>query len=266
MPISIANPSTVPPAIVSPVILAPQVEQKPVTPAAHSNMLQGLQPLPPKALPSTTSTNTPSAPLAHALQVSSQISQDTANADAEISQLIETMQKNPESLSIETEKMADFIKSIQSENEASSVDPGGESLGSPKPIPVTIPSSSANSNQPVSKPELTSGTTGFQASFLNSLASRRFSAEEDPLQSPTQPNQPETLNNVPSQLISQVVPTTAPASTSSSMVSMGGGASSQMRALQNLPQNTRFVRGPNGQYTLQKVQTIELTPEMQQVR
>ena len=45
-----------------------------------------------------------------------------------------------------------------------------------------------------------------------------------------------------------------------------GGAGSQIRALQNLPPNTRLVRAPNGQVTLQKIQTIELTPEMQQVR
>ena len=48
-------------------------------------------------------------------------------------------------------------------------------------------------------------------------------------------------------------------------VTMGGGASSQMRAYQNLPSNARIVRGPNGQLSLQKIQTIELTPEMQAV-
>ena len=48
-------------------------------------------------------------------------------------------------------------------------------------------------------------------------------------------------------------------------VTMGGGASSQMRAVQNLPPNTRFVRGPNGQLSLQKIQAIELTAEMQAV-
>ena len=48
-------------------------------------------------------------------------------------------------------------------------------------------------------------------------------------------------------------------------VTMGGGASSQMRAYQNLPSNARIVRGPNGQLSLQKIQTIELTPEIQAV-
>ena len=49
-------------------------------------------------------------------------------------------------------------------------------------------------------------------------------------------------------------------------VTMGGGVSSQMRAFQNLPPNTRIVRGPNGQLSLQKIQAIELTPEQQAVR
>jgi hypothetical protein len=43
-----------------------------------------------------------------------------------------------------------------------------------------------------------------------------------------------------------------------------GGAGSQIRALQHLPPNTRLVRGPNGQVTLQKIQTIELSQEKQQ--
>jgi hypothetical protein len=47
---------------------------------------------------------------------------------------------------------------------------------------------------------------------------------------------------------------------------MGGGVQSQMRAYGNLPPNTRIVRGPNGQLSLQKIQTIELTPEQQAVK
>ena len=50
-----------------------------------------------------------------------------------------------------------------------------------------------------------------------------------------------------------------------SHVTLGGGASSQMRAYQNLPSNARIIRGPNGQLSLQKIQTIELTPELQAV-
>ena len=44
-----------------------------------------------------------------------------------------------------------------------------------------------------------------------------------------------------------------------------GGAGSQIRAMQHAPPNTRLVRGPNGQVTVQKVQTIELSQQMQRV-
>jgi hypothetical protein len=45
-----------------------------------------------------------------------------------------------------------------------------------------------------------------------------------------------------------------------------GGVGSQIRAMQqHIPPNTRLVRGPNGQVTVQKVQTIELSQEMQHV-
>jgi hypothetical protein len=60
------------------------------------------------------------------------------------------------------------------------------------------------------------------------------------------------------QLTQIVTPTATP-------VTMGGGAASQMRAYMNLPPNTRIVRGPNGQLSLQKIQAIELTPELQAV-
>jgi len=43
-----------------------------------------------------------------------------------------------------------------------------------------------------------------------------------------------------------------------------GGAGSQLRALQQLPPNTRLQHGPNGQVMIQKIQTIELSPSMQQ--
>ena len=45
-----------------------------------------------------------------------------------------------------------------------------------------------------------------------------------------------------------------------------GGPGSQLRALQHLPPNTRLHQGPNGQYMIQKIQTIELSQQMQQVR
>ena len=60
----------------------------------------------------------------------------------------------------------------------------------------------------------------------------------------------------------------SPASVSSaaSGPGMGGaGSGSQLRALQQLPPNTRLQHGPNGQIMVQKIQTIELSPTMQQV-
>ena len=45
----------------------------------------------------------------------------------------------------------------------------------------------------------------------------------------------------------------------------GAGSGSQLRALQQLPPNTRLQHGPNGQIMVQKIQTIELSPTMQQV-
>ena len=46
----------------------------------------------------------------------------------------------------------------------------------------------------------------------------------------------------------------------------GAGSGSQLRALQQLPPNTRLQHGPNGQIMVQKIQTIELSPTMQQVQ
>ena len=317
--------------LASSVILASTPQQQPLQVAP--NLLQSLQePLPQKSLESnfvlqSPGSSTSQAP--HPPQVNTQMSLDTANADAEISQLLETLQKNPESLAIETEKMADFIKTLQNENEtnldqqpltvattlqSSTTSSKEVVLLSPKKEPVTLStSSSATSTQPsvIAKPELTAGTTGFQASFLNSLANRRVSAEDDPLQllkcqELLQPGgtQATPIIGVPTKVVQQVsrgevIPSSLPPSAvpvsqlisaapnsvsqvvvpSSQLVTvsgggvtmggggvtMGGGASSQMRALQNLPPNTRLVRGPNGQYTLQKIQTIELSADMQQV-
>ena len=75
------------------------------------------------------------------------------------------------------------------------------------------------------------------------------------------------LNNPPSV---QTVGGPPPNITIQTSISAGpgigmGGAGSQIRAMQHAPPNTRLVRGPNGQVTLQKVQTIELSQEMQQV-
>jgi hypothetical protein len=122
--------------------------------------------------------------------------------------------------------------------------------------------------------------SGFQTSFLNSLSTTRQvsgTSEETvdaksvavslplapvivasitpPAELPTAPLQQQPAPQHPhQQQQQQTLPMT-----------MGGASSTQMRALQNLPPNTRLVRGPNGQMTLQKVQTIELTADLQQV-
>ena len=275
-----------------------------------------------------------------------QLSMETADADAQISQLLETLQKDPKQLVVEGEKIAEFINSLT----------GSDDLDASSPIPTTpndinttpsllpqqtssasqqvLPSNKASAQTSISQqhqsvntlgmhsplqkglgtssssteiscnssnvinkpPELTSGTTGFQASFLNSLASSSNSQQELPkragsheldsnsiigsITSPVPPQQPSVLSNsnlIPAMssnqhlsksevMSSNLPPTTVSAPhhvVGASPVTLGGGAPSQMRAMQNLPQNTRLVRGPNGQYSLQKVHTIELSQEMQ---
>ena len=106
-----------------------------------------------------------------------------------------------------------------------------------------------------SLPQLTSGTTGFQSAFLNSIS---------PTEKPKGSNNSE--GSEPVSVPTSVSNGSALGSSTGTpnAVSMGG-SSTQRRALQNLPQNTKVVRGPNGQYSLQKVQTIELTFEQQNV-
>ncbi len=251
--------------------------------ATAPNLLQSIQqPLPPTSLASGSSQQfaAPVIPADVSLpgpststgapQFSSQMSRETADADAQISQLLENLQKEPQTLTIgRDEKMAEFIKSIAGENAAnstSSVPSTPDVLGAPstsaaprslpppaslaalvaeppaQQVAVSRPGGSPTKAAPLPNVEKTAGTTGFQASFLNSLANRRVSAEEDPHDQQQQAQQQQQPQ-----------------------VSMGGGAPSQMRALQNLPPNTRLVKGPNGQFALQKIQTIELTQEQQAV-
>ena len=174
------------------------------TTTSTSNILQNIQqPLPQKALdnvmappPTTSVQQQQQSP--HPTTLTSQISRETAEADAQISQLLENWQKNPQQgLDIgNSEKAAEFIKTF-----------GG---GSTKTSVVE------------SEPEAGGGSSsgGFQQQSNNFVNAAN---------------------------------------------TMGGGPPSQMRALQNnLPPNTRLVRGPNGQLALQKVQAIELSPQMQQ--
>lgn len=267
----------------SPVILA-QHNVSPPKPAI--NLLQSIQqPLPPSTLEKQIA---PAPSVVPAF--SSQESREAADADAQLSQLIETMQKDPQSLAIESEKMADFLKSLSNETEKQQQpqlqlqQPQPQlQLQQPQPQPSQLPlapmdipavaigagpSTTASSISPKTAPELTSGTTGFQASFLNSIAPNRM---EDEASSITP-----VPTSVATGAASSISPALSTASSSSGLlspggsvlptVSMGGGAASQMRQLQNLPPNTRLVKGPNGQFTLQKIQAIELSPTMQQVR
>ena len=281
-----------------------------------------------------------------------QLSMETAEADAQISQLLETLQKDPKQLVVEGEKMAEFINSLTGSDDLDTVSSSPiphppndistahtilqqqqpiagshqtthskvnmqsplsqqrqnitpsllpSSLAQTLPQKLPSPGTSSNNNNVINKPpELTSGTTGFQASFLNSLASSSNQHEQSKRPGPheldshniigsiTTPAQPQTsslLSNInpmvgtfstqinqpvsKGEALSPNMPTT-PVSiphhiAGASPVTLGGGAPSQMRAMQNLPQNTRLVRGPNGQYSLQKVHTIELSQEMQAV-
>ena len=157
----------------------------------------------------------------------SQLSRETAEADAQISQLLESLQKAPTNklgnLSVDSEKMSELFNSLTNEDSSSSP---------PPTLKATMASDAKSSKNP---PPMTSGTSGFQASFLNSIAG---------------PEPPKGNKVGGSETTNLPI----------------GGASTQRRALQNLPQNTKLVRGPNGQYSLQKVQTIELTLEQQNVR
>ena len=155
----------------------------------------------------------------------SQLSRETAEADAQISQLLESLQKAPTSNkldlpSVDSEKMSELFNSLTNEDSSSSP---------PPTLVKTMNSETKNNSKPI---PMTSGTSGFQASFLNSIAT------------PTSTDKSKVGN-------SETLPIS--------------GAGTQRRALQNLPQNTKLVRGPNGQYSLQKVQTIELTLEQQNV-
>lgn len=175
----------------------------------------------------------------------SQLSRETAEADAQISQLLESLQNNSESAKkielppVDSEKMSELFNSLT----------GGDDNSCSSPPPSVIkPSVSKTAVSSSAMPPLTSGTSGFQASFLNSIAS------------PEKAKISEALPTVP--VAASVVNTSGSMTATPTM----GGASTQRRALQNLPQNTKLVRGPNGQYSLQKVQTIELTIEQQNVR
>jgi len=79
-------------------------------------------------------------------------------------------------------------------------------------------------------------------------------------QVPRPDNQIQSTNIGPGGPPNVTVQSSVQASSGSGM----GGPGSQLRALQHLPPNTRLHQGPNGQYMIQKIQTIELSQPMQQ--
>ena len=239
----------------------PIVASTAVTSAASSsasNLLQSIQqPVPlQQTTPTSISTFTPVAVSStSSLQVpqrqfSTQISRETADADAKISQLLQSLQnETPPTLSNpSTEQVTDLIKSLGDATPSSSVT--GEIVLLTETGTVSTAKSEASSAQ-----------SDFQAAFLRQIQTRRPSAKEEveeakSLSLPTAVTVASVSPPPAAEVLSAAVTTTT--------TIMGGVSSVQNRSLQNLPPNTRLVRGPNGQMTLQKVETIELTPEMQQ--
>ena len=239
----------------------PIVASTAVTSAASSsasNLLQSIQqPVPlQQTTPTSISTFTPVAVSStSSLQVpqrqfSTQISRETADADAKISQLLQSLQnETPPTLSNpSTEQVTDLIKSLGDATPSASV--AGEIVLLTETGTVSTAKSEASSAQ-----------SDFQAAFLRQIQTRRPSAKEEveeakSLSLPTAVTVASVSPPPAAEVLSAAVTTTT--------TIMGGVSSVQNRSLQNLPPNTRLVRGPNGQMTLQKVETIELTPEMQQ--
>ncbi len=208
----------------------------------------------------------------HPATFNSQLSMETAEADAQISQLLESLQKDSSKASAaasavtgDSDKMSDIFQSLadaEEDDEEDSSDDGGVIKGGANSGPNANLSVIVSSNdQPSTSagggvPQMTSGTTGFQASFLNSIASPSppGSEKSSPIKAPPPDQniqqQQQPISGSPAGMMSNIPM---------------GGASTQRRAVQSLPPNTKLVMGPNGQYSLQKVQTIELSQEMQNV-
>ena len=197
---------------------------------APADLVQKLQdPLPPSSISSINGskdgTGSSSTTSNKPPPFSSQLSRDIYKADETIEILLNWRKQNPNN---QLEVSVDKTQDIlNSMTGLTDMD---------KPVAVSTSSS----------PDSSSG--GIQANFLNALASTSSSS------------------STPPQLLPQPM-TVAPGH--SSVTTQGltlGGSQSQIIALsQNLPQNTQMVKGPNGVVSLQKVQTIELSPENQAV-
>ena len=222
--------------------------------SSASNLLQSIQqPVPlQQTTPTSITTFTPVAVSSSSSslhvpqrQFSTQISRETADADAKISQLLQSLQNEtpPTMSNPSTEQMTDLIKSL------------GDATPSPS-VTGEIVLSTETGTVSTAKSEAASGQSDFQAAFLRQIQTRRPSAKEEVEEAKSLSLQTAvTVASVSPPPVAEIPSTTTATTTISSV---------QNRTLQNLPPNTRLVRGPNGQMTLQKVETIELTSEMQQ--
>ena len=236
-----------------------------------------------------TSSNLPPTPL----------SADMEDAESQISFLLESLQKQS-SAKPSNSSDQEFFESLTSTSQAASN--GGMTISSePETSPVvkteTFPKPSrypGSPSMPVLTPQVTLADPGkspqdtsFQNKYLDNLArsqisDKRRSRHESggmPLLSPTtgilhSPGDSSSSSDSPRHIpsLSKSVVVTAPPNVTvhtsvhspATTTSMGGPVS-QIRALQQLPPNTRLQHGPNGQIMIQKIQTIELSPPMQQV-
>ena len=237
-----------------------------------SNLLQSIQqPVPlqqttptsiaslaPVAGPSSSSSAASALQVPQQRQFSTQMSSETADADAKITQLLQSMQnETPLTLSNPTsEQVTDLIKGLGDATPSPSVT-GEIALSTDTGTVSTVKSSSEGAS---------GGQTDFQAAFLRQIQTRRPSAKEEVEEAARSLNLPTTAVTVaslsPPPLAAEVPSTTT--STTTTTTIMGGASSAQLSQtqLQNLPPNSRLVRVRNGQTTQQKV--IQLTAEMLQ--
>ena len=261
------TPAAAPP----PTQLPPPIVASTAVTSTASNLLQSIQQ--PVPLQQTTPTSIASlAPVAgpssssaaSALQVpqqrqfSTQMSSETADADAKITQLLQSMQnETPLTLSNPTsEQVTDLIKGLGDATTPSTPSVTGEIALPPTDAGGTASTAAKSSS---SEGGASGGQTDFQAAFLRQIQTRRPSAKEEVEEAARSLSLPTTAVTVAS-LSPPPLAAEVPSTTTTTTI-MGGASSAQLSQtqLQNLPPNSRLVRVRNGQTTQQKV--IQLTPE-----
>ena len=228
------------------------------------------------------------------------LSADMEDAESQITQLLESLQKQQGGASVNSDQeFFDSLTSSQAQNTPSSkTEPFSKPSRFPSPqmptltpqMPVLTPQVSESPQKPQdlqnrvkqivekrrSRHEsggmpMLSPTTGFlhpasspgAASGVSPVSPRANTKTGGVIQAVPKYSEAPAMSSGPPNVTVQ-----SPASVSSaaSGPGMGGaGSGSQLRALQQLPPNTRLQHGPNGQIMVQKIQTIELSPTMQQV-